>query len=237
MARERRRAALHDEGGACRTSTEGASVVFIASTTGSVGFPGCSAYTATKGAVDRPRPCARRRARAQRHPRVNTVVPGYVRTPMLQPHLDANEGYEEWIVSQHAAGAHRRAGRARDRTSSSCCPDSRSTFTERRLSSMVAGSPDRPARAGADAQSTPARPARTWRDAARTAPRLRMPRFSAIWVATAVLFARQPAARAGQRQPQRPALDAAVRGDPRDRRDRPDARHPAARPRPVGRRG
>ncbi len=32
--------------------------------------------------------------------RVNTVVPGYVRTPMLQPHLDANEGYEEWIVSQ-----------------------------------------------------------------------------------------------------------------------------------------
>jgi NAD(P)-dependent dehydrogenase (short-subunit alcohol dehydrogenase family) len=74
-------------------------VVFIASTTGSVGFPGCSAYSATKGAV-----IALARALsvelAPRGVRVNTVVPGYVRTPMLQPHLDNIEGYEDWIVSQ-----------------------------------------------------------------------------------------------------------------------------------------
>jgi NAD(P)-dependent dehydrogenase (short-subunit alcohol dehydrogenase family) len=78
---------------------EQSSIVFIASTTGSVGFPGCSAYSATKGAV-----IALGRALAvelaPKGVRVNTVVPGYVRTPMLQPHLDANEGYEEWIVSQ-----------------------------------------------------------------------------------------------------------------------------------------
>jgi NAD(P)-dependent dehydrogenase (short-subunit alcohol dehydrogenase family) len=78
---------------------EQSAVVFIASTTGSVGFPGCSAYSATKGAV-----IALGRALAvelaPKGVRVNTVVPGYVRTPMLQPHLDANEGYEEWIVSQ-----------------------------------------------------------------------------------------------------------------------------------------
>jgi NAD(P)-dependent dehydrogenase (short-subunit alcohol dehydrogenase family) len=78
---------------------ERSAIVFIASTTGSVGFPGCSAYSATKGAV-----IALSRALAvelaPKGVRVNTVVPGYVRTPMLQPHLDSNEGYEEWIVSQ-----------------------------------------------------------------------------------------------------------------------------------------
>lgn len=78
---------------------EGSTVVFIASTTGTVGFPGCSAYSATKGAV-----IALARALAielaPKGIRVNTIVPGYVRTPMLQPHLDNNEGYEDWIVSQ-----------------------------------------------------------------------------------------------------------------------------------------
>jgi NAD(P)-dependent dehydrogenase (short-subunit alcohol dehydrogenase family) len=78
---------------------EGASIVFIGSTTGSVGFPGCSAYTATKGAVN----SVARALAVEFAPngiRVNTVVPGYVRTPMLQPHLDANEGYEEWILGR-----------------------------------------------------------------------------------------------------------------------------------------
>ena len=36
--------------------------------------------------------------------RVNIVIPGYVRTPMLQPHLDANEGYEEWILARTPIG-------------------------------------------------------------------------------------------------------------------------------------
>jgi NAD(P)-dependent dehydrogenase (short-subunit alcohol dehydrogenase family) len=82
---------------------EGSSIVFIGSTTGSVGFSGCSAYTATKGAVNS---LARALAveLAPNGIRVNIVVPGYVRTPMLQPHLDANEGYEEWILGRTPVG-------------------------------------------------------------------------------------------------------------------------------------
>lgn len=78
---------------------EGSSVVFISSTVATVGFPGCSAYTATKGAVNG---IAQQLAveLAPRGIRVNTIVPGYVRTPMLQPHLDANEGYEDWIIER-----------------------------------------------------------------------------------------------------------------------------------------
>lgn len=76
----------------------GSAVVLIGSTVATVGFPGCSAYTATKGAI-----LSLGRALAvELAPngiRVNTVVPGYVKTPMLQPHLDANEGYEDWIVA------------------------------------------------------------------------------------------------------------------------------------------
>ncbi len=81
----------------------GASIVLIASTVGSVGFPGCSAYTATKGAVI----SLGRALGVELAPlgiRVNTIVPGYVRTPMLQPHLDANEGYEDWIVANTPQG-------------------------------------------------------------------------------------------------------------------------------------
>ena len=81
----------------------GSSIVFIGSTTGTVGFPGCSAYTATKGAV-----AAVTRALAvelaPKGIRVNIVVPGYVRTPMLQPHLDGNEGYESWILANTPLG-------------------------------------------------------------------------------------------------------------------------------------
>jgi NAD(P)-dependent dehydrogenase (short-subunit alcohol dehydrogenase family) len=75
----------------------GSSVVFVGSTVGTVGFPGCAAYTATKGAVE----AVTRALAVELAPqgiRVNIVIPGYVRTPMLQPHLDANDGYEEWIV-------------------------------------------------------------------------------------------------------------------------------------------
>ena len=81
----------------------GSSVVFISSTVATVGFMGCSAYTATKGAVNA---IAQQLAveLAPRGIRINTVVPGYVRTPMLQPHLDANDGYEDWIVERTLLG-------------------------------------------------------------------------------------------------------------------------------------
>jgi NAD(P)-dependent dehydrogenase (short-subunit alcohol dehydrogenase family) len=82
---------------------QGASIVFVGSTTGSVGFPGCSAYTATKGAVQ----SITRALAIELAPkgiRVNIVIPGYVRTPMLQPHLDAIEGYEGWIVENTPLG-------------------------------------------------------------------------------------------------------------------------------------
>jgi NAD(P)-dependent dehydrogenase (short-subunit alcohol dehydrogenase family) len=82
---------------------EGSSIVFIGSTTGIVGFLGCSAYAATKGAV-----ASMTRALAvelaPQGIRVNIVVPGYVRTPMLQPHLDEIEGYEEWILANTPLG-------------------------------------------------------------------------------------------------------------------------------------
>lgn len=81
----------------------GSTVVFVGSTVGMVGFPGCSAYTATKGAV-----IALSRALAvELAPlgiRVNTLVPGYVRTPMLQPQLDELDGYEAWIVENTPQG-------------------------------------------------------------------------------------------------------------------------------------
>jgi NAD(P)-dependent dehydrogenase (short-subunit alcohol dehydrogenase family) len=72
---------------------EGASLVFVSSTTGLAGFPGCSAYSATKGATE-----ALSRALAvelgARRVRVNSVAPGFVRTPMLTPILEAAPGYE-----------------------------------------------------------------------------------------------------------------------------------------------
>jgi NAD(P)-dependent dehydrogenase (short-subunit alcohol dehydrogenase family) len=81
----------------------GSSIVFVSSTTGTVGFPGCAAYSATKGAVE----SVARALAVELAPngiRVNVVVPGYVRTPMLQPHLDANDGYEDWIVERTPVG-------------------------------------------------------------------------------------------------------------------------------------
>ena len=82
---------------------DGSSIVFIGSTTANVGFPRCSAYSATKGAVA----SATRALAVELAPkgiRVNIVVPGYVRTPMLQPHLDGNEGYERWILENTPLG-------------------------------------------------------------------------------------------------------------------------------------
>jgi NAD(P)-dependent dehydrogenase (short-subunit alcohol dehydrogenase family) len=74
----------------------GSSIVFVSSTTGLAGFPGCSAYSATKGATE-----ALSRSLAvefaEQRVRVNSVAPGFVRTPMLTPILDAIPGYEDTL--------------------------------------------------------------------------------------------------------------------------------------------
>lgn len=77
----------------------GSSVVFVGSTAGKVGFAGLLAYTATKGAVE----AVTRALAVELAPhdiRVNVVVPGYVRTPMLTPSLEAIEGFEAEICEQ-----------------------------------------------------------------------------------------------------------------------------------------
>jgi len=77
----------------------GSSIVFVSSTTAHVGFAGCAGYAATKGAVE----ALARTLAVELGPagiRVNTVAPGFVRTPMLQPHLDANPGYEKSLAEQ-----------------------------------------------------------------------------------------------------------------------------------------
>jgi NAD(P)-dependent dehydrogenase (short-subunit alcohol dehydrogenase family) len=81
----------------------GSAIVFVSSTTAHTGFAGCAAYAATKGAVE----ALSRTLAIELAPagiRVNTVAPGFVRTPMLQPHLDANEGYEQSLFDQTPAG-------------------------------------------------------------------------------------------------------------------------------------
>jgi NAD(P)-dependent dehydrogenase (short-subunit alcohol dehydrogenase family) len=81
----------------------GSSIVFVSSTTAQAGFAGCSAYAATKGAIE----ALSRTLAIELAPlgiRVNTVAPGFVRTPMLQPILDATPGYEEQLFEQTPAG-------------------------------------------------------------------------------------------------------------------------------------
>jgi NAD(P)-dependent dehydrogenase (short-subunit alcohol dehydrogenase family) len=81
----------------------GSSIVFISSTTALAGFAGCAAYAATKGAIE----ALSRTLAIELAPagiRVNTIAPGFVRTPMLQPILDATPGYEQWLFEQTPVG-------------------------------------------------------------------------------------------------------------------------------------
>lgn len=81
----------------------GSSIVFVSSTTARAGFAGCAAYAATKGAIE----ALSRTLAIELAPhgiRVNTITPGFVRTPMLQPILDATPGYEEQLNEQTPAG-------------------------------------------------------------------------------------------------------------------------------------
>lgn len=83
--------------------SRGGSIVFVSSTTAHAGFAGCSAYAATKGAVE----ALSRTLAVELGPlgiRVNTIAPGFIRTPMLQPHLDANAGYEESLQDKTPSG-------------------------------------------------------------------------------------------------------------------------------------
>lgn len=74
----------------------GASMVWVSSTVAHAGFPACSAYAATKGAVE----AVSRTLAIELAPlgiRVNTVAPGFFRTPMTSPAFDADPAYEEAV--------------------------------------------------------------------------------------------------------------------------------------------
>ena len=157
-----------------------------------MGFPGCSAYTATKGAVN----SITRALAVELAPngiRVNIVVPGYVRTPMLQPHLDANEGYEEWIVGRTPLGRIGRPGRGRAEHPLHALAALAVRRRRHAWSPTVAGLPNRAiALVPPTLLPEPRAPVPRWSGGADLRSRLRVPRFSAIWVATAVLFAVSP---------------------------------------------
>jgi NAD(P)-dependent dehydrogenase (short-subunit alcohol dehydrogenase family) len=81
---------------------EGGSIVFLSSTVAHVGFPGCAAYSATKGAVE----SMARGLAAELTPtiRVNIVAPGFVLTPMVTDQIAANPDMESWLVQNTPIG-------------------------------------------------------------------------------------------------------------------------------------
>lgn len=81
----------------------GSSIVFVSSTTAHVGFSGYTGYAMTKGAIA----ALSRSLAIELAPagiRVNTVEPGFVRTPMLTPQLDALPTLEQALVDQTPSG-------------------------------------------------------------------------------------------------------------------------------------
>jgi NAD(P)-dependent dehydrogenase (short-subunit alcohol dehydrogenase family) len=81
---------------------EGAAIVFVSSTVATSGFSGCSAYTATKGAVE----AMARALAAELAPRirVNTIAPGFVMSPMVTTQIDANPDLEGFLRSKTPVG-------------------------------------------------------------------------------------------------------------------------------------
>lgn len=75
---------------------EGSSMVWVSSTVAHAGFATCSAYAATKGAVE----AVSRTLAMELAPagiRVNTMAPGFFRTPMTIPSFEADPAYEESV--------------------------------------------------------------------------------------------------------------------------------------------
>ena len=75
----------------------GGSLLFISSVGGQMGFSGCSAYGATKGAIETLVKCLAVEE-APNGVRVNAIAPGNVRTPMNE-HLFADPEYEQGEVA------------------------------------------------------------------------------------------------------------------------------------------
>ena len=81
---------------------DGGAIVFVSSTVARAGFAGCSAYSATKGAV-----AGMARALAVElapRIRVNTIEPGFVATPMVTSQYAANGDLEPFLVSKTPVG-------------------------------------------------------------------------------------------------------------------------------------
>ncbi len=81
----------------------GGAIVNTASIMGLIASPGSVAYMAAKhGVVGLTKAAALEYAAAG--VRVNSVCPGYINTPLVRPLFDAQQGFEERVVSRHPLG-------------------------------------------------------------------------------------------------------------------------------------
>jgi len=81
----------------------GGAIVNTASIAGLVGLSGTVAYVAAKHGVTGLTKAASMEY-AKDGIRVNSVCPGYIHTPLVQPTFEANEGMEERVASRHPMG-------------------------------------------------------------------------------------------------------------------------------------